>query len=79
MSIGEIALLGIIFIIGSKNRDNKNKIPVKIDVNPVFPPAVMAAAVSIVATVGLVPKNPQVIADNEQTSKEVLIYSLPLT
>ncbi len=51
-----MALLGIIFIIGSKNRDTKNKIPVKIDVNPVFPPAVMPAAVSIVATVGLVPK-----------------------
>ncbi|EPS48750.1 hypothetical protein CFSAN002368_19561 [Clostridium botulinum A1 str. CFSAN002368] len=64
----------MIFIIGSKNNDNKNKIPVKIDVNPVFPPAVIPAAVSIVATVGLVPKNPQVIADSEQALKEVFKF-----
>lgn len=41
----------------------KNNNPVTIDVRPVFPPAVIPAALSTVDTVGLVPNRPHVIAE----------------
>src|SRR5699024_9756620 len=58
MRMGETALAGTILITGINKIDNKNINPVTTLVNPVLPPAVMPAAASTDATVGLVPRIP---------------------
>ncbi len=63
IKIGAMALSGISLTNGSANSDAKNNNPVTIDVRPVFPPAVIPAALSTVDTVGLVPNRPHVIAE----------------
>lgn len=75
MRIGAMAVLGTNFIKGRKKRDNKMKEPVTTEVKPVLPPAVIPAAVSTVETVGLVPNNPQTIAEMEIAFKDLLFFS----
>ena len=58
IKIGAMALFGIIFITGMKNAEQMNNNAVVMDVSPVFPPAVMLAVLSTVATVGLLPNTP---------------------
>lgn len=57
--IGETALAGTTFITGINKIETKNITPVTILVSPVLPPAVIPAADSTEATVGLVPKTPE--------------------
>ncbi|MMZ62354.1 hypothetical protein D1872_245600 [compost metagenome] len=62
---GAIALSGINLITGIKKKDSKNSIPVTTAVNPVFPPVAIPAALSTVATVGLVPNKPHAMTERD--------------
>ena len=48
IKIGAMALSGISLTNGSANNDAKNNNPVTIDVRPVFPPAVIPAALLLI-------------------------------
>lgn len=75
MRIGAIAVSGTSLIKGMKKSDDKINKPVTTEVKPVFPPAVIPAAVSTVETDGLVPKNPQAIVEIEMAFKDFPFFS----
>src|SRR5690625_6635418 len=75
IKIGETALAGTILMIGINKIEIRNINPVTILVKPVLPPAVIPAAASTDATVGLVPKIPEDKTETAVACRDFLLLS----